>query len=372
MKKRHIALTVALALLFSAVTFNVGIYIGEKSGKLNFLETIIKEYFALDYDVKAMEDLAAKGMVYALGDPYSEYMTVEESVLFNESMSGYYKGIGVNLNYNNDTDEIYVKGVEKGGPSDIAGIKEGDILIYVDEIEVNFENYDRIFYYIKGISEDAPDDDTEMTIRVLRDGEELEFSVKRTELMYDNVETELTDGVLYVKLAEFSESAVSETKKEIEANKDFDAIILDLRDNGGGDINSLIGMAELLLPEGLLLTTENADGGRREYFVEDNDYYDVPLAVLVNGNTASASEVLTAAIKENERGCVIGETTYGKGLVQGIIPLGDGSYLRLTIEKYYTAKGNYINEVGVIPDIEIADEEKQMAKAIEYVKSEIK
>ena len=186
------------------------------------------------------------------------------------------------------------------------------------------------------------------------------------------METEINDDILYIKLSDFSEKAPSAMKEALEKHKEFSGMVLDLRGNGGGDLDSLIEVAELLLPSGILLTTEDAKGRRIEYRIKDDEYTDVPLAVLVNGKTASASEVLAACVKETGRGCLVGETTYGKGLVQTIIPFSDGSMLKLTIEKYYTSEGNYINEVGIEPDIIVEDYDKQTTAAFEYVKKRMK
>ncbi len=367
MKKLYLTVLLIVALIVSVSAFLIGLRIGKGNNKLGAMLDIIEEYFALEYDEENIEDMAAKFMVYALEDPYSEYMTAEESAVFFETLEGEYKGIGTVIELDSEKDIISFREVEEGGPADTAGIKPGDILLSVDNIQANSENYDRIFYYIKGISDEAPEDDEAMMFKVLRGETELELSLKRKMLEYENVEHELIDGILYIKLREFSGNAPEKMEEALLIQEDFQGIILDLRDNGGGNLDTLMEIAEMILPEGLLLTTENADGKRIEYTVNDNDYCDLPLVVLVNGNTASASEVLTAAIKEGERGTVVGSTTFGKGLVQAIIPFFDGSTLRLTVEKYYTSGGNYINEEGIKPDIEIEDEEKQLETAFECV-----
>ncbi|MDO5478437.1 MAG: S41 family peptidase [Clostridia bacterium] len=345
--------------------FSIGKTVGSNSGKLARIENLIEFFFPMEYDEKKMEDMAAKFMVMALEDPYSEYLTEEESIIFSEAMEGAYKGIGITMFYDEETGYVTVTEVAEDSPADVAGIEAGDLLLYVDDIEFTYENYDRVFYYIKGISEEAPEDETEMKIVVKRDNNELEFGVKRTKLSYNAVDMEEEDGILHIVLKEFSETSAADFEEKIASFDDVKGIILDIRDNGGGELESLIRIAEQLLPEGMLLITEDASENRCEYKIEDNEYYDVPLAVLVNENTASASEVLAAAIKERERGILIGKTTYGKGLVQGVLPLGDGSMLKLTIEKYYTAGGNYINEIGVVPDIEADGDELDKAK--EYI-----
>ncbi len=369
-KTRKFILYAVVIILALTAAFSLGRFVGKYSGKMGTVERLIEYFYPLEYDKEYIEDMAAKFMVMALEDPYSEYMTKEETDIFLESILGEYKGIGLTMLYDEESGKIAVTDVEEGGPAHVAGVKVGDILLEVDGIEFNYENYDRVYYYIKGLSEEAPDDDTEMKLTVSRENTELEFMLKRTMILYESVTSEENDGILYIKLTEFSENSALKFEEELSKYENIKGIILDLNDNGGGDIDSLIQIAELLLPKGLLLETENAIGEKKKYKISDDEYYDAPLAVLVNENTASASEVLSAAIKERGRGILVGETTYGKGLVQGIFPLGDGSALRLTIEKYYTAGGNYINEKGIEPDIK-AQGEEQLEKAREYIKENV-
>ena len=361
-----------LILFFGVVMFFAG-RITHYPGKLEVIRSLIDSYFVLDYDIEDIEDVAAKYMVSELKDPHSEYMTAEESEIFDEAMEGYYKGIGMTIGYNEETKEMYIEALQEGGPADAAGMKAWDVLLKVDELDITYESYDKVFYYIKGVSEDAPDDDTAMNFIVKRNNEELEFSVKRAELKYDNIDYENNDGILYIKLLEFTGDVAEEMENILKKQEEIKGIVLDLRDNPGGDLDILIDIADMYLPKGvILLTTEDASGEKTEYKIKDDKYYDVPLAVLTNGDSASASEVFASCIKENDRGVLIGETTYGKGLVQTIIPLGDGSALKLTIEKYYTSKGNYINGVGVEPDIVIEDYDKQKEAAFDYIDEKIK
>lgn len=351
--------------------FSLGKAVGTYSSKTEKIKKLIEYFFPFEYDEVLVEDAAARFMVMALNDPYSVYMSKEETEIFEESINGEYKGIGITMLYDEEKDCIFVTDVAEGSPAYTAGVKAGDIPLSVDELAINYENYDRVYYYIKGISAEAPSDNTPMELKVKRGQEELSFMVKRTELLYESVTAKEEDGILYIKLTEFSKNSAVKFKEEIEKHSDAKGIILDLNDNGGGDLDSLIEIAELLLPEGVLLITEEKDGARYEYNIKDNEYCDAPLVVLVNGNTASASEVLAAAVKERDRGILVGETTYGKGLVQAIFPMGDGSAVRLTVEKYYTAGGNYINGVGVEPDVQ-AEDEVQIERAREYIEEILK
>ena len=180
------------------------------------------------------------------------------------------------------------------------------------------------------------------------------------------------EGVLYVALSVFSDESAKEFSELLgELNGSISAIILDLRNNGGGQVSSLITIASELMPEGPLFSSVNSKGKTAEYKITDNDYSAVPLAVLVNGESASASEILSAAIKQSGRGVLIGTTTYGKGLVQTIVTFGDGSALKYTDAKYYTYDGSYINGVGVEPDIILEGESEQYNEALSYVLGKI-
>ncbi len=361
-------LKVAAVIFLAVVIFFAGQLSGSYGGKLDRIADFIEVFFALEYDAEKIEDIAAKTMVMALEDPYSRYLDKEETAVFMESYEQSYKGVGITLKYEEEKG-ITVTEVSKDGPADLAGMKAGDVLLSVDDREATLETFDSLVYYVKGIGSDAPEDEEEMIFKVMRDGTELEFKLKREELENEVVNAEEKDGILYLEFKEFTKYAPKEMEAALKAHESAKGIILDLRDNGGGDLDSLIGIAELLMPEDVvLLTTENSSGNKKVYKIKDNVYYSKPLAVLVNENTASASEVLTAAIKENDRGVIIGENTYGKGLVQSVIPLGDGSLLLLTTEKYYTSAGNFINEKGIEPDIITEDEEAQMKEALEYIK----
>ena len=361
-----------LVVLFGIVMFSVGMFTAQYSGKLEKIEMLIENLFVLDYDMEKIRDVAAKCMVYALDDPYSEYMTKDEFEMYEAYAEGSYKGIGVTVGVDEESGELLIENVQSGGPADIAGIKAGDILVNIDGKDAAYEVYDELVYYIQGISEDSPEDDLPMKFLIKRNGELLEFLIKRAEIKYKNVEFEETDGILYIKLQEFSGSAAEEMAEALSSAQNVKGVVLDLRDNGGGSLTILEDIADLLLPSGILLTTEDAFGDTTEYYIKDDEYCDVPLAVLVNKDTASASEVFSACVKESGRGKLIGETTYGKGLVQAIIPLGDGSGLRLTVDKYYTSAGNYINGIGIEPDIKISDYDEQTKAAFEYVENCIK
>lgn len=369
LNKKKIVTIVAVIILL-AVVFKLGVAVGKNENKLSLIQNIIENTFPLEYDGEYVEDTAAKCMVMALNDPYSVYMDKEEGPYFLEEIEGSYKGIGVTIEYNSEDEAAVIKEVMPDTPADKAGVEKGDILLSVDGRKVTNESYNDLVYYIKGIGNDAPSDDTEMEFEFKRDSQVFNKKIKRstftaTPVSMETVESENHDGIAYISLSEFSTESAKELSKVLNNIKDEKGIILDLRNNGGGSVTALLDIAELILPKGTLFYSIDAKGDKTTYEIKDDDYIDLPLILLVNENTASASEVLTAAVKEGKRGLVIGKTTYGKGLVQGIIPFPDGSLLKLTVEKYYTAGGEYINEVGITPDIVIDDDEKQLDRAIE-------
>ncbi len=369
--KKTLKILLVVILIISA--FWLGLGMGQSKSKLSLIQSMIENNFPLEYDEDYVEDMAAKFMVMALDDPYSSYFDKNEGPYFLEELEGAYKGIGITIAYNYETDEALVDEVLPDTPAHKAGVLPGDILLSVDGKEVTYESYDSLIYYIKGIGDEAPDDKTEMEFEFKRNSETYKTKMKRAvftaaPVEMEKIEDERYSDIAYIKLSEFSTESAKEFSQVMENIKDEKGIILDLRDNGGGSVTSLLDIAELILPEGTLFYSEDAKGKRTYYEIEDNEYNDLPLVLLVNENTASASEVLTSAVKDKERGLVIGTTTYGKGLVQGIITFRDGSLLKLTVEKYYTSKGEYINEIGITPDIIIEDSDEQLKRALEEIK----
>ncbi len=360
-----------VSIVLAFVIFALGVRVGRLDNKLSLIRYVIENNFPLEYDGEYIDDVAAKCMVMALNDPYSSYFDKKEGKYFLEEIEGSYKGIGVTIKYDSENENAVINDILPDTPADRAGLKKGDILLSVDGIEMTIESYERIIYYIKGLDEESPDDETEMEFIFKRGEETLNIRMKREEFTGNPVKAEKIENnpdILYISLSEFSTESAKEFREVIKNIKDEKGIILDLRNNGGGSVTALLDIAECILPEGTLFYSLDANGDKTVYEIKDDEYMDLPLVLLVNEGTASASEVLTSAVKEKGRGLVIGTTTYGKGLVQGIIPFPDGSVLKLTVEKYYTSEGNYINEVGIAPDIIIEDEDAQLKRAIEELK----
>lgn len=367
-RKKYI-ITVAVLVLIAFLSYGYGRFSAVSSSKLLSVESAIEKNFLLDYDKEMSETAAAKAYVESLNDPYTEYFTKAEYEAFIDILNYSYKGIGITIY--SGSDRAVITDVTEGSPADKAGVMPGDIFISVDDYILTDENYDQVIYYIKGVSSDSVSDDTPMKFIFERDGDIYETEIKRDSITMASVESEMLDGgIFYIKLFEFSTYAEDELTEALKDADNAKAIILDLRDNRGGTIDSLMKVAGEFMPKGLLFTSEDASGRKTEYKIKDDDYNSLPLAVLVNENSASASEILSSAIKESGRGTLIGKTTYGKGLVQTPVPFSDGSVAKITSAKYYTLNGSYINGIGVTPDIFVDYEEgrdAQLEAAISYL-----
>lgn len=342
------------------------------------LSKLIDQYYYEDVDKKKLVEGMYAGMTEGLGDPYSAYFSAEEYASFNESTTGIYYGIGTVLTQDAKTNVVTILHVYPGTPAQEAGIKDGDIIVKVDDIAGDSMELSELTTHIKG------EEGTTVHIEVMRQGESeyLGFDVERRQIEVPTVEYQMLEGnVGYIQITEFSSATPDQFDEAIEdlQGQGMVSMIVDLRDNPGGILQSVCDMLDKILPEGLLVYTEDKYGERSDY-KSDASCMDIPMAVLINGNSASASEIFAGAIKDYEYGTLIGTTSFGKGIVQTIIPLDDGSAIKLTMAKYFTPKGNYIHEVGISPDIELeyqylneADEtydpmhDNQVQKALEVL-----
>ncbi|MCI9526035.1 MAG: S41 family peptidase [Lachnospiraceae bacterium] len=320
----------------------------EKAGQL---ADLIDQYYYEKVDKKSMVEGLYAGMTEGLGDPYSTYFSAEEYASFNESTTGVYYGIGTVLTQDAKTKVVTILHVYPGTPAEEAGIRDGDVIAKVDDIAGDSMELSELTTHIKG------QEGTTVHIEVIRHGEKdyLGFDVERRQIEVPTVEYEMLEGnVGYIQITEFSTATPEQFDEAIEKlqGQGMVSVIVDLRDNPGGVLQSVCEILDKLLPEGLLVYTEDKYGHRSDY-KSDASCMDIPMAVLINGNSASASEIFAGAIKDYKYGTLIGTTSFGKGIVQTIIPLSDGSAIKLTMAKYFTPKGNYIHEVGISPDIEL-------------------
>ncbi len=348
----------------------------KKSGAI---ADLIDQYYYEDIDQNALIEGMYAGMVSGLGDPYSSYYTAEEYASLMEGTSGTYYGIGAVLTQNINTKIVTILHVYPGTPAEEAGVKDGDLIVKVGDIDGDSMELSELVTYIKG------EEGTTVHLELMREGEKdnIELDVERRKIEVPTVQYQMLEGNTgLIQITEFSEATpeqFSDAIKDLQG-QGMTSVIMDLRDNPGGVLQSVCKMLDELLPEGILVYTEDKYGNRSDY-KSDKSCMDIPMAVLINGNSASASEIFAGAIKDYKYGTLIGTTSFGKGIVQTIIPMEDGSAVKVTMAKYFTPNGNYIHDAGITPDIELEYEyqgedetynpmhDNQVVKALEVLKS---
>ena len=344
--------------------------------KIETLQAIIEKNYLNDYTEEDLKDGLYKGMMEGLNDPYSVYYTKEEYDELTEDSEGVFEGIGAYLSQNPDTMVVTVTRPIPDSPAEKAGILAGDILVEVDGENVEGDDLNVTVAKIRGKA------GTKVNIGVKREGRDgvIRFDITRASVESMTVDSEmLDDSIGYIQIMEFDDVTYSQFMKAYKAlqREEMTGLIIDLRDNPGGSVQTCVEIADELLPEGLIVYTEEKDGKREEYKSDGSSFYDGPLVLLVNGNSASAAEILTGAVKDYELGTVLGTTTYGKGIVQQILPLGDGTGVKVTIANYFSPKGNNIHGVGIVPDEELELDvdaylddgvDNQLERAVEIIK----
>ena len=339
----------------------------EVSSKMQELQSYIDRYFLFDYAKEDEESGIYKGMMAGLGDVYTTYYTPDEYAAFMESSNGSYSGIGAMLSQDYNTGIITVVKVFDGSPAAEAGIQPDDILYKVKGEEVTGQDLSLVVTDLKG------EEGTDVEISMMRDTEVLDFTLTRRSIEVPTVEYKMLDeNIGYIAISEFDDvtdeqfiAALDDLKSQGMKN-----LAIDLRNNGGGMVDVTCNILDQLLPEGLIVYTEDKNGERQEEYSDAEHYFDGKMAVLVNGNSASASEIFAGAIKDYGVGTLIGTQTFGKGIVQSLFPLSDGSAIKITVSRYYTPAGNNIHGVGITPDIILerdteSEEDNQLQKAIE-------
>ena len=335
----------------------------KKYDKLVALENIVEEDYYQEVDQEKLILGAEKGLIQSLGDPYSEYYTKEEFNLLKEQTQGSFVGIGIYMS-GNDEDNVVVKSVIKDYPAEKSGLKSGDIILKVDGEEVKYSQSSLAASNIKGKA------GTSVVLTIKRGDKQFDVTVKREEIVVASVKSEVKDdNIGYVQITSFDKNTYKEFKQAVSSlqKKNVKSLIIDLRDNPGGLLDVCVDIADYLLGEGTIVYTKD-NNGDTQYYKSDEKKVDLPIAVLINENSASASEILTAAIVDNKAGIAVGTTSYGKGLVQSVREFNDGTGYKLTTAQYYTPNGNYINKQGIKPNIVEKNKEKQLDRAIEYIK----
>ncbi|MCH5263349.1 MAG: S41 family peptidase [Lachnospiraceae bacterium] len=321
--------------------------------KLEALEDVIEEYYYRDEDIDtdAMIEGMYAGLVDSLGDPYSVYYTAEEWKEMMADTEGIYYGIGAYVSLDTTTGFAKISGVIANTPAEEAGLRENDVIYLVEGETTQGLELSEVVSRIKG------EEGTTVHLTIYREGEPdyLEMDVTRRKIESPTVSYEMYDnGIGYIQITEFDEVTTDQFAEALAVIKGSHAkgLILDLRSNPGGSLPVVVDIARSILPKGLIVYTEDKYGERDEYTCDGKNELEIPLVVLINGNSASASEILAGAIKDYGKGTLIGTTTFGKGIVQRVLPLTDGTALKLTISSYYTPSGNNIHGIGIDPDIE--------------------
>ena len=345
-------------------------------------EVIANYYYGEETSSGELQDGIYKGMVKALGDPYSEYFTKDELEETLNSNQGISYGIGAAISLNKEMDTAMINSVIEDTPAEAAGLRAGDIIYKVDGEDTFGMSLSQVVGRVKG------KENTTVHLTIYREGEAdlLEMDIVRGKLIEaETVQSgmlEETNQIGYLRITEFDTITVdqfNEAMAELNASG-MKALILDLRSNPGGDLTAVVDVARRLLPEGLVVYTQDKAGKRKEYTCDGEHEIQIPVAVLVNEYSASASEILSGAIKDYNKGTLIGTTTYGKGIVQRINRLEDGTAVKLTVSAYFTPLGNNIHGIGIEPDIELEFDyeayekdgtDNQVEKAIEILEGKI-
>lgn len=358
------------------------------ANKINAVNTYLdRNYLYDDVDYEKLNDEAIKAYVDALDEPYTHYYTESEFSNYLSSVEESYTGIGVVIAADMEEDKILVLSPFVDSPAYDAGILPGDYIVAVDGISYTADEMQECVDRIKGGKEG-----TLVSLELLRNGETIKIDVKRGRITENSVTSEMLDeDIGYISITGFNmstgfnqESTYTEFVDKVDElnEKGMKKLVIDLRDNPGGVMEEVINIADYILPEGLITYTETRNGKRNEY-VSDKKFLDIPIVILINNNSASASEILTGALKDHDYAMVVGEKTFGKGIVQSVYPFTDGSGMSMTIAKYYTPDGISIHGTGIEPDYEVKlpeefngmyansvpkEKDTQLQKAIELLK----
>lgn len=318
--------------------------------KMKKIESVIDAYYYQeDTDKEQLVENVYKGMMTSLGDPYSTYYSVEELEELMEQSEGIYFGIGAYVSLDQQTGYAKISGVIEGTPAEEADLRDGDIIYEVDGVSAYGLELTEVVAMIKG------EEGTTVHLTLVRDGEKdyVEKDVVRRQIESPTVNYEMLDGQMgYIQITEFDDVTADQFAEALAVlnGQGMKGMILDLRSNPGGNLTTVVDIAKMLLPEGLIVYTENRYGNRQEYSCDGKREFQLPMVVLINGYSASASEILAGAIQDYGIGTLIGTTSYGKGIVQQIVSLKDGSAVKLTVSSYYTPKGRNIHGIGIEPD----------------------
>lgn len=401
-KKKAFIGAVILVLLTAVVTLTLGNYIAlrvgesylisddhmeyyqemeEEYSKLNYMSEFLLENYYQELDEEALMEGAVRGVFEATEDPYTTYMSADEYEDFTSETEGSFGGIGIIVTPGDDGYVTVVSPIE-GTPGFRAGIETGDKIIEVDGQEVQGPDLNKAVDLMRG----EPGTEVEVSIRREDEQELIELTIVREMIKIETIHYEmLEDDIGYIRITNFNQQTAGDFEEALNAlvEDDMQALVLDLRNNPGGLLSQTIEIGDMILGEQVIVYTEDRDGNRREE-TSSADHVDVPLTVLVNKGSASASEILAGAVQDGDRGTIIGQTTFGKALVQGIREYPeDGSGFRYTVAEYFTPNGNFIQDEGIEPDILVEmegpvsvelieeGEDLQLQRGIEVLKEEL-
>lgn len=350
--------------------------------KIDEIFTYMNIYYYGEIDKEEIYNSMYSGVLESLGDPYSVYYTPEEYKDLQVSTSGTYYGIGAGVSQNVNTMEVTITKVYRGTPSEEAGLKNGDKVISVEGIDATTVEVSELVQYIRG------EEGTTVHMVIFRPstGETLEFDVERRHVVLPSIEGEmLEDGIGYIQITEFQDQTDEQFAQMVNQLKTQGAkgLIIDVRANPGGLLSSVVNLLDQILPKGLLVYVQDKYGNRDDY-TSDALCIDMPIVVLTDENSASASEIFAGALKDYDYATLVGKTTFGKGIVQNIIRLSNGDAMKITTAKYFTPKGNDIHKIGVVPHVEVDYEysgpedenydkqyDSQFLKAVEIMKEKL-
>ena len=345
--------------------------------KIEHFQRLLETYYYEDVSREELADGVLYGLMETVGDPYTCYYSVEEMEELTADIEGIFHGIGAYLEMDYDKGYAKISGIIDGTPASQSDIKVGDYVVEVDGVDTYEMTLTDVVSMIRG------DAGTQVTLTLNRDGAEMDVTVTRQNIETPTVQYELLENdIAYITVTEFDDVTTAQFKEAL-AQMETDAakgLILDVRGNPGGNLSTVVEMCELMLPKGMIVYTEDKYGQRNEYKCDGENEFELPLVVLIDGSSASASEILAGAIKDYKLGTLVGTTTYGKGVVQKIFAYEDGSAAKITVSKYYTPNGYNIHGVGIAPDVEVPfdadlyleeDVDNQLQKAIEIITEEI-
>ena len=349
--------------------------IGSKvAGKLNALNSVLSNKFYFDQaDEEKSADSIYKAYLSSYDDKYTVYYTADEYKKLMESTSGKFYGVGALCSIN-ESGGVMVLDAFEDGPAYKAGVRDGDVVIKVDDTDITGMDLSSAVALIKG------DKGTQVNLTIVRDDKTYVFSIIRVEIITKTVDYKMMENSIgYIQISQFDEVTTEQFKEALTDlnNQGLKGLIVDIRSNPGGLLNVVVDIVDEIIPKGLIVYTDDVNGNRKEYNGSSDNEITVPMAVLVDGNSASAAEIFAGAVQDYGKGKIIGTQTFGKGIVQTIQPLTDGSAIKYTIAQYYTPKGQVIQGNGVTPDMVVelpkdATEDLQLDAALEYVKGELR